>query len=178
MLVLSRKTQQEVIIGENVRITVLQIKGNTVRLGIEAPRDIRVVRGELPAVDDEAGVPEMTLQDEAVVREFTLDFDLESGSSNETGIGKSETVRETPTVGYEVVSKVLPADRMRTVSVHKPANRGSRSESGFRVVGTDGAVEHLSGIDSESVNESNEEGEKRVKNHNRVLEILASLTKK
>lgn len=48
MLVLSRKQQQEIVIGENVKITVLKIKGNTVRLGIEAPRDIKVIRGELP----------------------------------------------------------------------------------------------------------------------------------
>ena len=48
MLVLTRKLNQDIQIGENVRITVLKIKGNTVRLGIEAPRNIRVVRGELP----------------------------------------------------------------------------------------------------------------------------------
>ena len=48
MLVLTRKTNQEIIIGENVKITVLKVKGNTVRLGIEAPREVRVVRGELP----------------------------------------------------------------------------------------------------------------------------------
>ena len=47
MLVLSRKTDQEVVIGGNIRLTVLRVKGNTVRLGIEAPRDIRIVRGEL-----------------------------------------------------------------------------------------------------------------------------------
>lgn len=35
------------MIGDNVKITVLKIKGNTVRLGIEAPRDVHVVRGEL-----------------------------------------------------------------------------------------------------------------------------------
>lgn len=48
MLVLSRKQQEEILIGNDVKITVLKVKGNTVRLGIEAPRDIRVVRGELP----------------------------------------------------------------------------------------------------------------------------------
>jgi carbon storage regulator CsrA len=58
MLVLSRKQQQEIIVGDNVKITVLKIKGNTVRLGIEAPRDVRVVRGELPMEGDsqEAGL--------------------------------------------------------------------------------------------------------------------------
>lgn len=53
MLVLSRKLNQDVIIGDNVKITVLKIKGNTVRLGIEAPRDVRVVRGELPRHEEE-----------------------------------------------------------------------------------------------------------------------------
>lgn len=48
MLVLSRKQQQEIAIGENIKITVIKIKGNTVRLGIDAPRDVKVVRGELP----------------------------------------------------------------------------------------------------------------------------------
>lgn len=47
MLVLTRKANQQIQIGENIVITVLQVKGNSVRLGIEAPREVRVVRGEL-----------------------------------------------------------------------------------------------------------------------------------
>ena len=47
MLVLTRKSNQQIQIGENIVITVLQVKGNSVRLGIEAPREVRVVRGEL-----------------------------------------------------------------------------------------------------------------------------------
>ena len=48
MLVLTRKLNQEIVIGENIKITVLKVKGNTVRLGIEAPPEIRIVRSELP----------------------------------------------------------------------------------------------------------------------------------
>lgn len=48
MLVLTRKQNQEILIGDNIKITVLRVKGNTIRLGIDAPRDINVVRGELP----------------------------------------------------------------------------------------------------------------------------------
>ena len=48
MLVLSRKLNQEITIGDNVTITVLKVKGNTVRLGIDAPRHVRITRGELP----------------------------------------------------------------------------------------------------------------------------------
>ncbi len=51
MLVLSRKNLQEIVVGDNVIITVLQIKGNTVRLGISAPDDVRIRRGELEPAD-------------------------------------------------------------------------------------------------------------------------------
>ena len=47
MLVLSRKKNQSIILDGNISIEVLQIKGNTVRLGINAPKSVRVLRGEL-----------------------------------------------------------------------------------------------------------------------------------
>jgi len=49
MLVLTRKKQERIQIGDSVTITVVRIKGNTVRVGIEAPKEVRVVRGELVA---------------------------------------------------------------------------------------------------------------------------------
>lgn len=47
MLVLSRKTNQTIVIDGKIEIEVLRIKGNTVRLGIKAPSTIKVLRGEL-----------------------------------------------------------------------------------------------------------------------------------
>lgn len=47
MLVLSRKSNQEIMIGDDIQITVLQVKGNTIRLGIQAPSDVRIMRGEI-----------------------------------------------------------------------------------------------------------------------------------
>ncbi|MBX9695321.1 MAG: carbon storage regulator [Cyanobacteria bacterium] len=47
MLVLSRKPGEKILIGENVTITIVRIGPNTVRLGIEAPRDMNIVRDEL-----------------------------------------------------------------------------------------------------------------------------------
>ena len=47
MLVLTRKASQQIQIGDGIVITILQVKGNTVRVGIEAPREVRVIRGEL-----------------------------------------------------------------------------------------------------------------------------------
>ena len=55
MLVLTRKQQQRIQIGDNVTITILRVKGQTVRVGIEAPEEIRVLRGELPATKDVVG---------------------------------------------------------------------------------------------------------------------------
>ena len=74
MLVLTRKTQERIQIGDSVTITVVRIKGNTVRVGIEAPQEVRVVRGELAekekadtSSDDshEAGATAASLEDDA-----------------------------------------------------------------------------------------------------------------
>lgn len=48
MLVLTRKSHQKIQIGENVTITVIEVKGRYARIGIEAPRELRIVRGEIP----------------------------------------------------------------------------------------------------------------------------------
>lgn len=47
MLVLSRKEGEKLVIGDNVVITVNRIAGNRVAIGIEAPREVAIVRGEL-----------------------------------------------------------------------------------------------------------------------------------
>ena len=47
MLVLSRKKNEAIVIDGEIRIEVLKVKGNTIRLGITAPKDVRVLRGEL-----------------------------------------------------------------------------------------------------------------------------------
>jgi carbon storage regulator CsrA len=47
MLVLTRKPQETICIGDQVTISILRVKGRAVRVGIEAPNNVRVVRGEL-----------------------------------------------------------------------------------------------------------------------------------
>lgn len=47
MLILSRRAGQALIVGENVEITVLEVRGDTVRLGIKAPRSVAVHRKEV-----------------------------------------------------------------------------------------------------------------------------------
>jgi carbon storage regulator len=47
MLVLSRKQGETVCIGHNIRVTVLGLRGNVLKLGIDAPRGVRILRSEL-----------------------------------------------------------------------------------------------------------------------------------
>ena len=47
MLVLSRKKNESIVIGDNIVVKVVEVHGNRVRLGIEAPADVVVNRGEL-----------------------------------------------------------------------------------------------------------------------------------
>lgn len=47
MLVLSRKLNQSIHIGDGISIRVVRIKGNSIQLGIDAPKEVHVVRSEL-----------------------------------------------------------------------------------------------------------------------------------
>jgi len=47
MLVLSRKPGEKVLIGDHISVTIVRIGPNTVRLGIEAPKNMNIVREEL-----------------------------------------------------------------------------------------------------------------------------------
>lgn len=50
MLVLSRKAGEEIIIGDNIRLVVNRVSGNRVTIGIAAPDDVHIIRGELSAL--------------------------------------------------------------------------------------------------------------------------------
>lgn len=47
MLVLSRKPGEQVVIGNNITVTVVEVIGNRIRIGIDAPDDVRILRAEL-----------------------------------------------------------------------------------------------------------------------------------
>jgi len=47
MLVLTRKLGEAILIGDNVKISILEIEGDKIRIGIDAPREIKVMREEL-----------------------------------------------------------------------------------------------------------------------------------
>ncbi|MFS0713235.1 carbon storage regulator CsrA [Microbacterium sp. 2P01SA-2] len=49
MLVLTRRVGEKVLIGDDIELTVLEVKGDSIRLGIEAPRSTRIQRAEIVA---------------------------------------------------------------------------------------------------------------------------------
>ena len=47
MLLLTRRPGEKIIINDNITVTVLSVKGNQIRIGIDAPRDVKVHRQEI-----------------------------------------------------------------------------------------------------------------------------------
>ena len=47
MLILTRGISESIIIGDNIKLTVLGVKGNQVRIGVDAPKDVMVHREEI-----------------------------------------------------------------------------------------------------------------------------------
>lgn len=47
MLVLTRKPGQSIVINDNIEVTILEVKGEAVRIGVEAPKDVTIYRHEI-----------------------------------------------------------------------------------------------------------------------------------
>lgn len=52
MLVLSRKKNERIVIGQNIVVQVIRVTGGAVRLGIEAPLEVSIRRDELPRLNE------------------------------------------------------------------------------------------------------------------------------
>ena len=128
MLVLSRKQNQEILIGDNIKITVLRIKGNTIRLGIDAPRDVNVLRGELPRHEKTtAATGEQETPQKA---EFTVVF----SNSGEDQHAKVDMIpfRSSQTVKSDVTQTKTAARTHRLPTQAPDANMVSQQSVQFR----------------------------------------------
>ena len=47
MLILTRKTGESMMIGDNITVTVMGVKGNQIRIGVDAPKEVEVHREEI-----------------------------------------------------------------------------------------------------------------------------------
>ncbi len=113
MLVLTRKIQEQIRIGNDIVITVLEFRGNSIRLGIEAPRDVRVMREELPR------------------REITINLDSNHGlTDNQNVAGIESMLALEPTASVDV--QVIELDRkqpVRSSSSQRPVQKTQISVS-------------------------------------------------
>ena len=74
MLVLTRKQKEVIKIGDNITVTIMRVHGQTVRVGIDAPRDVRVMRGELLERDLAAANGEITVNEDVEPHPQVIQF--------------------------------------------------------------------------------------------------------
>ncbi len=72
MLILRRKVGEKIVIGEGITVVVSRVSGGRVTLGIEAPSDVHIVRGELQPLDTSSATP-------APVRSQSIEMPLVTG---------------------------------------------------------------------------------------------------
>ncbi|MDS9470329.1 carbon storage regulator CsrA [Sporosarcina pasteurii] len=61
MLVLSRKSNETIKVGDDIELRILEVKGDTVRIGIEAPKSVDILRGELVQSISETNTEAITM---------------------------------------------------------------------------------------------------------------------
>ena len=116
MLVLSRKKNEKIIVGRNITITVVDIQNGRVRLGIDAPKDVPVLRNELINWKNDGGTTIDEEKRQAKKSAETIDINLEN-------IGE-DTVDTDSLSGF-----VLPKDV--AAAVQQPPVDDEESSSGF-----------------------------------------------
>ena len=67
MLVLSRKVGEKLVIDGNITVEVVKIQGNRITIGIQAPADVKVLRGELKQPKAKAQIVELVVEDGLLV---------------------------------------------------------------------------------------------------------------
>ncbi len=65
MLVLTRKRGERILVGDDIVITILEIKGDAIRIGVDAPSGVRIQRHEVVEAIAEANVAAAGARDEA-----------------------------------------------------------------------------------------------------------------
>jgi carbon storage regulator CsrA len=120
MLVLSRKQQQQIKIGEQITVTILRVSGSTVRVGIQAPRDVRVIRGELPKED----APQAEQAAAAAVQEGAAEIGTANIGTAKIGTAKIGTV-EIGAVEIGAVELVVSGDESSEALDEAAAGPGS-----------------------------------------------------
>jgi carbon storage regulator CsrA len=129
MLVLTRKVQEQIQIGHNIKVTIVRVKGHSVRLGIEAPDNVRIVRGELAAAMAEFRDDEDTSEEGQLANGDFADTAPEPSDAMLSADEEDETVL-TDAVAQTSASQLpfgrTPGDR-RACQLRRPPRLGPAS---------------------------------------------------
>ena len=98
MLVLSRQRDESIVIGDNIVITIVDIRGDKVRLGIEAPREVPVHRQEVYDAIQRERTPDYN---EEQPNQQDTNSDLENKANDQdVGGGTNPDVKQYPMLSY------------------------------------------------------------------------------
>ncbi len=76
MLILSRKLDESILIGDSITLKVISIDKGSVKLGINAPANVRVLRSELINAVKDSNQAASTQQDDSLLRQLAQKFKL------------------------------------------------------------------------------------------------------
>lgn len=100
MLILSRKMNQQICVGDNISITVVSVSGSRVKLGIDAPESVKIIRSELVKRNSSSQIPEDRSIAENQVGAHRSDDDSEQSncaSMDASGTHRKSTFESTKT---------------------------------------------------------------------------------
>jgi carbon storage regulator CsrA len=117
MLVLSRKAREQIQIGDEVVVTILQVKGQSVRIGIEAPRNVRVLRSELPLYETTDGNATV----EKTRSSATSKSRTTSGASRSNRAGESSQATQKPPLAGRLDARRSP--ELKSLETLNPSQR-------------------------------------------------------
>ena len=116
MLVLTRKQEEKICIGDEIVITLLRVKGKSIRLGIEAPDKVCVLRGELVDAPADKHASSNLGNATDMIRKHT-------GSRGRKNAGLDGDT-ETPAPQTNVSHTQIPRERCKQVLASLQSNRG------------------------------------------------------
>jgi carbon storage regulator len=132
MLILTRKPGESLYIGDHVKVTIVEIKGNQIRVGIDAPSDLRIYREEIyRQILDENKKAAEGMMIESSLEELSGGWNLKSsgdGASGEKGKRKVGSGMQAQSPSFLVKRKPGGPDKLGT-SVDSPEKGEGKKES-------------------------------------------------
>lgn len=146
MLVLTRKAGESILIGDNIRLTLVRVQGNRVRVGIDAPGSVRIVRGELESSLGVDGAwpeaeprPDTTAGPRSAVAKALGTRPADRGPS---ATAPAESAHAIPST-----RSAVPSGRMQTPVGGRPRTPGVGDQRTSSAVSTSDSRSDASGVD-------------------------------